>query len=248
MSNPTLREEVFDRNLNNENFGIEKAMSTNGTLFKSCILGLLLSATFAYSWWLMGTGLADKSGMLTSIGAIGGFITAMIVCFAPKNNFLAITTSVYALFEGLFLGGISAMFNAIYPGVVFQAAIGTICTIFCMFILYYTGIIKATSTFYKVVMISTFSIAGIYLLQFVLGFFHLGIPEIFSNSLIGIGFSILCVGIAAFNLIIDFDFINRYRDRVPAYFEWYGAFALMVTIVWLYIELLKLFAKISSRR
>lgn len=246
MSNPTLREDTFD--YFNDDLGIIKTMTTSGTLFKTCFLAILVALTFAYTWWLQGAGFADKASILATIGAIGGFITALVVCFAPKNKFLSVTTSIYALFEGLFLGSISAIFNAAYPGVVFQAATGTILTVFVMYILYSTKIIKATNTFYKVVLISTFSIAGVYLLQFVLTFFHLSIPGIFTNSWIGILFTTVCVAIAALNLILDFNFIDNFSGRVPDYFEWYGGFSLMVTIVWLYIELLKLFAKISSRR
>lgn len=246
MSNPTLREGAFEYLY--DDIGTIKVMTTSGTLFKTCVLGILVALTFAYTWWLQMKGFADKASLLATVGAIGGFVMAMIVCFAPKNKFLAITTSIYALFEGLFLGSISAVFNAVYPGVVFQAATGTILTIFVMYFLYSTKIIKATSTFYKVVLISTFSIAGVYLLQFVLTFFHLSIPGIFTNSWVGILFTMVCVAVAALNLILDFNFIDNYSGRVPEYFEWYGGFSLMVTIVWLYIELLKLFAKFSSRR
>ncbi len=248
MSNPTLREEVFNTGLDGDGLGLNRAMTASGTLLKTCFLAILVALTFAYTWWLQGAGFADKAGILATVGAIGGFIMAMVVCFAPKNKFLSVTTSIYALFEGLFLGSISAIFNAAWPGVVFQAATGTILTVIVMYIMYSTGIIKATSTFYKVVLISTFAIAGVYLLQFVLTFFHLTIPGIFTNSLIGVIFTAVCVVIAALNLILDFNFIDNYSGHVPDYFEWYGGFSLMVTIVWLYIELLKLFAKLSSRR
>lgn len=249
MPNPTLREEVFN-NLDNrpDSLGIEKAMTESGTLVKTLVLGVLIMMSAFYTWYLVGTGFADKANMLMGIGAIGGFIAVLVVCLAPKNRFLAITTSIYALLEGLFLGGISAMFNAAYPGIVTQAMLGTILTIFGMFIAYSTRVIRMTDTFRKVIFISTFAVAGIYILQWILMFFHVSIPHIFSNSPIGIGFSILVCVIAAFNLIVDFDFIEQFSGRAPSYMEWYGAFSLMVTIVWLYIEILKLLAKISSRR
>ena len=246
MSNPTLKEGAFE--YLHGDLGAIKIMTTSGTLLKTCFLGILVALTFAYTWWLQISGFADKTSLLATVGAIGGFITAMIVCFAPKNKFLAITTSIYALFEGLFLGAVSAIFNTAYPGVVFQAAAGTIITVFTMYIMYSTKIVRTSSTFYKVVLISTFSIAGLYLLQFVLTFFHLSIPGIFTNSPVGIVFTILCIAVAALNLILDFNFIDNYSGQVPDYFEWYGGFSLMVTIVWLYIEFLKLFAKISSRK
>lgn len=249
MPNPTLREGVFDNLDNNPDLlGVEKSMTETGTLIKTLILGIFLALSAFYTWYLVGSGFADKANMLMTTGAIGGFITVLIVCFAPKNKFLAITTSIYALFEGLFLGGISAMFNAQYPGIVTQAMLGTIFTIFGMYIAYSTKLIRMTDKLRKTIFIATFAIAGIYILQLILMLFHASIPQIFSNSPIGIGFSVVVCAIAAFNLIVDFDFIEQFKGRVPDYMEWYGAFSLMVTIVWLYIEILKLLAKISSRR
>lgn len=249
MPNPTLRDEVFN-NLENrqDSLGIERAMSGSGTLFKTLILGVLLTLSAFYTWYLVGAEYADKANMLMSVGAIGGLITVLVVCFGPKNKFLALTTSIYALFEGLFLGGISAMFNSAYPGVVTQAMIGTILTIFGMYIAYSTKLIKMTDKFRKTIFIATFAVLGIYILQWILMFFHASIPQIFSNSPIGIAFSVIVCAIAAFNLIVDFDFIERFSGNAPDYMEWYGAFSLMVTIVWLYVEMLKLFAKINSRR
>ena len=249
MANPTLREEVFNSpQSDNNSLELDRAMTSSGAMLKTCILGLFVALTFAYTWSLIGAGFMDKASMLLTIGAIGGFIMAMIICFAPKNNYLAVTTPVYAMLEGLFLGSISAMFNQAYPGIVFQAVLGTILTIFGMFILYQTKLVQATETFTKVIIISTFAVAGIYIIQWILSFFHASIPGIFTNSPIGIAFSVVVVGIAAFNLILDFSFIERFSGQAPKYMEWYGAFSLMVTIVWLYLEILKLLAKISSRR
>ena len=249
MPNPTLREDVFN-NLDNrpDSLGVEKSMTETGTLFKTLVLGSLMTLSAMYTWYLVYAGFADKANLLTSVGAIGGFITVLIVCFAPKNRFLALTTSIYALFEGLFLGAISAMFNAAYPGIVTQAMLGTMLTIFGMYIAYSTKLIRMTDTFRKTVFIATFAVAGIYILQWILMLFHASIPQIFSNSPIGIAFSVIVCAIAAFNLIVDFDFIEQFKGRAPDYMEWYGAFSLMVTIVWLYVEILKLLAKINSRR
>ena len=249
MPNPTLREEVFN-SLDNrpDSFGVEKVMSQSGTLTKTLILGLLMTLTAFYTWYLVGTGFADKASMLMTVGAIGGLISVLVVCFAPKNRYLAISTSIYALFEGLFLGGISAMFNSAYPGIVTQAMLGTMLTILGMYIAYSTKLIRMTDTFRKTIFIATFAVAGIYILQWILMFFHASIPQIFSNSPIGIGFSVIVCAIAAFNLLVDFDFIEQFSGRTPSYMEWYGAFSLMVTIVWLYVEILKLLAKINSRR
>ncbi|MBP3820077.1 Bax inhibitor-1/YccA family protein [bacterium] len=248
MSNPTLREEVFTKDLGTGGMGLEKSMTTSGTLGKTCILALLMALTFGYTWSLQGAGFVDKASMLMTVGAICGFIMAMIICFAPKNKYLAVTTSIYALFEGLFLGGISAVVNTSFPGIVPQAMLATILTIGGMYFLYTTKIIKCTDKFRKVIFISTFAIAGVYILQFILGFFGMVIPGLFSNTPFGIGISVIIVAIAAFNLIVDFDFIENFSGQVPDYFEWYGGFSLMVTIVWLYIEILKLLAKMQSRR
>ena len=248
MSNPTLREEVFNSPLRNDSLEVEKVMTSSGAMLKTCILGLFVALTFGYTWSLISAGFMDKASILLTVGGVGGFILALIICFAPKNNYLAVTTPVYAMLEGLFLGAVSAMFNQMYPGIVFQAALGTILTIFGMFILYSTRIIKMTDTLARVIFISTFAIAGIYIIQFLLSFFHLSIPGIFTNSPIGIAFSLVVVCVAAFNLLVDFYFIERFSGQAPKYMEWYGAFSLMVTIVWLYLEILKLLAKIISRR
>ena len=219
MANPTLREEVFSKDLNTGGMGLEKSMTSAGTLAKTCILALLMSVTFGYTWSLQGAGFIDKASMLMTIGAICGFIMAMIVCFSPKNKYLAVTTSIYALFEGLFLGGISAVVNASFPGIVPQAMLATILTIGGMYFLYSSKIIKCTDKFKKVIFISTFAIAGVYILQFILGFFGIVIPGLFSNSPVGIGVSVIIVAIAAFNLIFDFDFIENFSGQVPDYFE-----------------------------
>lgn len=245
MSNPMLREGVLNQSFNSlEN---ENVMSINGTILKSCFLGILCALTFAYTWFLLISGFTDKALMLSQAGIWGGLIMVLIISFAPKNKFLIITTPLYALCEGLALGYISALANSYYPGVASQAAIGTIFAFFSMFLLYKTGIIKCTDRFRMVVMNSVFAIFLIYLLQIILHFFHVQIPFIFSNSPIGIGFSIFVVILASLNLIIDFDFIERYSGRISKNYEWYFGFSLLVTIIWMYLEILKLLMKLQSR-
>lgn len=247
MSNPILKEEVFSKNINRESLELGHVMTTTGTLMKTSILGVLLLMTFAYTWYLQLAGFADKAGMLTTVGLFGGLIMAMIISFGPKNNFLALTTALYAMFEGLLLGSVSAMANKIFPGIVPQAVLGTIFTVFGMFLLYSSKIVRCTDTFRKVLYISTFSIFGIYMTQLILSFFHITIPGIFSATPVGIAFSVIVIAVAAFNLILDFDFIDRFSGEAPKYFEWFGGFSLMVTIVWLYIEILNLLMKLNSR-
>ena len=246
MANPVLKQNVFSQ-YSDDGLSGNQLMTSSGTLGKTLILGLLLALTFSYTWYLQLAGFSDKVGMLTSIGLWGSLVMVLLICFGPKNRFLPISTSLYAMFEGLLLGSISALANKFYPGVVPQAALGTVFTLFGMYFLYSTKIIKCTDTFRKVIYISTFAIFCTYMVQLLLSLFHVAIPGIFSNSPIGIAFSIVVVAIAAFNLIVDFDFIESYSHSAPKFFEWYGGFSLMVTIIWLYIEILNLLMKLQSK-
>ncbi len=244
MANPVLGQRTFHPELELEN---EHPMTINGTILKTCFLGLLMAITFAYNWSLILSGFADKAILLSKVGLWGGLILVLFICFAPKNKSLIITTSLYALCEGLILGFISALANKFYPGIASQAAIGTIFALFGMFIIYKTGLVKATEKFKMVIFNSTFAIFMIYMLQLVLGFFHISIPGIFSNGPIGITFSIIVVAIASLNLILDFDLIESFAGRISKNYEWYCGFSLLVTIIWMYIEILNLLMKLQSR-
>lgn len=246
MANPTIKESILKSSFNSLDDN-QQSMTINGTILKTCLLGVLMSITFAYTWYLQLTGFSDKGTMLYYGGIFGGLILALFICFGPKNKFLTITTSLYALCEGLVLGYISALANKIYPGVASQAVLGTIFALFGMFFLYKTGMVKATQKFRMIIANSTLAILGIYLLQFILGFFNIVIPQIFSNSPIGIGFSVIVVAIATFNLIMDFDNIEKFSNNAAKYYEWYFGFSLLVTIIWMYIEILNLLMKLQSR-
>ena len=240
MANPILN----DRFTETESVVSGQVMTVNGTLDKTFLLFLCAMLPAAYTWQQFTAGFTDKAGMLMTVGAIAGFVLALIISFT-RNKFL---TPLYAMCEGLFLGGISAVFNASYPGIVIQAVLATFATMFSMLGLYRFGIIKCTDKFRSIVFISTISIAVLYLMQWIGSFFHYSIPAIFGTGTIGIGFSILVVGIAALNLILDFDFIEKgSQAMLPKDYEWYGAFGLMVTLVWLYIEILRLLAKLRDR-
>lgn len=243
MSNPVLNEKFLE----NERVLQGEPMTINGSISKSFILfGILLVAS-VFTWGLMGAGYTDMASMLAIGGAIVGFILAMVIIFTRKA--MAVLTPLYAICEGFFVGGISAMFEASYTGIVFQAVTATFAAVFSMLALYRTGLIKATEKFRSVILISTLSIAVIYLIQIIASFFGRGIPQIFTSSNLGIVFSLFVVAIAALNLILDFDFIERGAEAMlEKQYEWYGAFGLMVTVVWLYIELLKLLAKLNDRR
>ena len=170
---------------------------------------------------------------------------ALVIAFS-KNKYLV---PVYAVCEGMMLGGISATFEVSYPGIVSQAVAGTFAALFAMLILYRTGVIRCTDKFRSVIFIATASIAVIYLVNFIGSFFGLHVPLINSSSTYGILISAIVCVIAALNLIVDFDFIERgAQNYLPKDYEWYGAFGLMVTIVWLYLEILRLLAKLSDRR
>lgn len=243
MSNPVLNEKFLE----NERVLQGEPMSINGSISKSFILFGVLLVAAAYTWFLMASGYTDMAGMLAVGGAIVGFILAMVIIFTRKA--MHILTPLYAICEGFFVGGISAMFEASYSGIVFQAVTATFAAVFSMLALYRTGLIRATEKFRSVILISTLSIAVIYLIQIIASFFGRGIPQIFTSSNLGIVFSLFVVAIAALNLILDFDFIERGSEAMlEKQYEWYGAFGLMVTVVWLYIELLKLLAKLNSRR
>lgn len=240
MANPILN----DRFTEAEGVVGGQIMTINGTLDKTFLLFLCALFPAIYTWNQFMAGFTDKASMLMGIGAIVGFVLALIISFT-RNKFL---TPLYALCEGLFLGGISAVFNAQYPGIVIQAVIGTFATMFTMLGLYRMGVIKCTDKFRSVVFTATMSILVLYLIQWIGSFFHYSIPAIFGAGTIGIGFSLIVVGVAALNLILDFDFIERgAQSMLPKDYEWYGAFGLMVTLVWLYIEILRLLAKLRDR-
>jgi uncharacterized YccA/Bax inhibitor family protein len=177
---------------------------------------------------------------------IGGLIAALVTIF--KKSWAGITTPLYALFEGLVLGGLSAIFEAQFPGIVLQAVGLTFGTLFCLLLAYSTRLIRATENFKLGVVAATGAIALIYLASFVLRLFGINIPYIHDGGLIGIAFSLFVVVVAALNLVLDFDFIESgAANGAPKYMEWYGAFGLMVTLIWLYIEMLRLLSKLRSR-
>jgi uncharacterized YccA/Bax inhibitor family protein len=165
-----------------------------------------------------------------------------------KKNWAMYTAPIYAILQGLFLGGISAIFENQYPGIVIQATGLTFGTLASLLVLYKTGVIKPTENFRLMVVSATMGIALLYVVSFIMSMFGSGIGFIHDNGIFGIGFSLFVVGIAALNLVLDFDFIEQgSENNAPKYMEWFGAFALMVTLIWLYLEMLRLLAKLRSR-
>lgn len=240
MANPVLN----DNFVQNEGMVSGQIMTVNGTLDKTFLLFACAILPAIYTWNQFMAGAVAKAQMLMGVGAIVGFIFALIVTFTKNKYF----TPLYAMCEGLFLGGISAVFNAEYPGIVIQAVSATFIAMFSMLGLYRLGLIKCTDKFRSIIFISTLSIAGLYLVQMIGSLFHFNMLPIFGAGTIGIGFSLVVVVVAALNLILDFDFIERgAQAMLPKDYEWFGAFGLMVTLVWLYIEILRLIAKLRDR-
>ena len=238
--NPALRKQTFE-NLSPTSSGV---MTLNGVVNKTAIsMGiLLLAAYYTYSNALM-------SYIL--IGFIGGFIVALITIF--KKEWAPTTVPIYAFLEGLALGGISKMYaNAFEPGIVPQAIMLTLGILSALLFAYKTKIIKATENFKLGVFAATAGIGVIYLISFLMSIFGGGglpVMNPANSSMLSIGFSLFVVVIASLNLVMDFDFIEEGAAKgVPKYMEWYGAFGLLVTLIWLYLEILRLLAKLSSRR
>ncbi len=226
-----------------------QSMTLNGTVNKTGFLLLLsvLTAAFAWSKTMTDTGEVAPGAMIYLWGgAIGGLVLALVTTF--KKEWSPVTAPMYALVEGFFLGSISAIYNARFEGIVLQAVMLTFGIMFALLFAYRSGLIKATENFKLGVVAATGGIALIYLATMALGLFNIQIPYIHESGIIGIGFSLFVVVIAALNLVLDFDFIESGVEAgAPKYMEWYGAFGLMVTLVWLYLELLRLLSKLQSR-
>ena len=222
------------------------AMTLGGTVNKTGILLLLLVMTGWFSWShsVTPTGtLAPSASLYLLGGMIGGFVMALVTVF--KKTWAPVTAPAYALLEGLFLGAISAHYDARFHGIVLQAVVLTIGTLAALLLAYRTGAIRATENFKLGVVAATGGICLIYLVTLGLGLFGVQVPYIHASGPVGIAFSLFVVVIAALNLVLDFDFIESGVEAgAPKYMEWYGAFGLMVTLVWLYIEFLRLLSKL----
>ena len=221
-----------------------QTMTVSGTINKSFLMLILLIASAAVTWSMTFNG---QNPMIFIIGgAIVGFILVLIATFKPQySTFLA---PGYAIFEGLFIGGLSAIFEAMYPGIVIQAVSCTFVTFMVCFGLYKYEIVKVTEKFRSVVIASTLAIATYYLISWLLSMFTSFQPVHYGNSMISIGISAFVIVIAALNLFLDFDQIEKgVQQKMPKYMEWYGAMGLMITLVWLYIEFLRLLSKLNRK-
>lgn len=225
-----------------------RAMTIQGTVNKIIFMLALLLVPASWMWGqFFSSGNPQEIMTWLFVGFLGGFIVALVTIF--KKQWAPITAPLYAVLEGLALGGISAFFESRFPGIVIQAVALTFGTLFCLLLAYKSGIIKATENFKLGVVAATGGIGLIYVVTFILGFFGIRVPFIHESGLIGIGFSVFVVIIAALNLVLDFDFIEKgSQSGAPKFMEWYAAFGLMVTLIWLYIEILRLLAKLGSRK
>jgi uncharacterized YccA/Bax inhibitor family protein len=226
---------VIDRN---------ETMTVSGTINKSFLMLILLIASAAITWTMTFNGQPPMTFIFG--GAIVGFILVLIATFRPQSSgYLA---PGYAIFEGLFIGGLSAIFETMYPGIVIQAVSCTFVTFMVCFGLYKYEIVKVTERFKSVVIASTLAIATYYLISWLLSMFTSFQPVHYGNSMFSIGISAFVIVIAALNLFLDFDQIEKgVQQKMPKYMEWYGAMGLMITLVWLYIEFLRLLSKLNRK-
>ena len=237
--NPALSSKTF-KNINSANS--EDVMTLDGTVNKTTLSLMILLASAFYSF-------SNEATEYIWLGFIGGFILAIITIF--KKEWAPYTVPIYAALEGLALGGISVIYDHMYAGIVQQAVFLTFGIFASLLFAYKTKIIQATENFKLGVFAATAGIGVVYLINFIMSFWKSGIPvmDISNASPISIGFSIFVVIIASLNLVLDFDFIEQGSEsNMPKYMEWYGAFGLLVTLVWLYLEILRLLAKLYGRR
>jgi len=236
--NPALRGDIFTGVRGSDATGV---MTIQGTVNKTFILLFLTVFTAMWSWNNPQTALPFMFP-----AAIGGFIVALVTIF--KKEWSAFTTPVYALLEGVFLGAVSLLFERQYPGIVIQAIALTFGTLFCLLAAYKSKLIKVTENFKLGIVAATGGIAVVYFINIIMGFFGARIPFVSGGGFFGIGFSLFVVVIAALNLVLDFDFIEKGSEYgAPQYMEWYGAFGLIVTLIWLYLEMLRLLSKLQRR-
>jgi uncharacterized YccA/Bax inhibitor family protein len=246
--NPTLSQKIFSRSLDQSDTGV---MTVRGSIGKFGFLLFMVLAAASYTWYLYYNNQQQTMVTLMWVGIIGGLISVLAICFKP--TLAPYLSPAYGILEGFFLGAISAILNDAfserYPGLVMQAVGLTFGVALAMFLLYNFRVIKATEKFKSTIFAATAGIAIFYVITLLLRVFGVNIPFMYDSSLLGIGISLFIVAIAALNLIIDFDMIEKGAEMgAPKYMEWYGAFGLLVTMIWLYIEILKLLSRFAGRK
>lgn len=241
-TNPVLKEKAFAGAI-----PTGETMTIQGTVNKTGLLLLFVVVTAAWTWGVAHSETPEAAYPWMMGGLIGGFVVALVTIF--KKEWSPITAPIYALLEGLVLGGISAIFEKSYPGIAVQAISLTLGVMFVMLLAYKFRIVQATRGFKLGVIAATGGIAVVYMINMVMGLFgHSSMSFLNAATPLGIGISLFVVIIASLNLIIDFDMIETgARMGAPKYMEWYGAFGLMVTLIWLYMEMLRLLSKLRRR-
>lgn len=247
--NPVLSEKIFKKEAVEYSAG---TMTAKGTAMKSLLLLIMVLAGASYTWKIFYEAInpASVQPWLWG-GAIGGFVVALIISFKP--NMAQYLAPIYAVLQGLFLGAISAMFNQAFaesaPGIVINAVLLTMVTAFVMFLIYRTGLIKVNDKFIRIISIAVGALALYYFVTIILSLFGVNLVMLHNSGPLSIGISLVIIGVAAFSLMLDFNFIEKASAAgAPKYMEWYGAFGLMVTLIWLYLEILKLLAKFAGSR
>jgi len=241
-SNPALNESTFKGQVA---IGGE-AMTLQGAVNKTGVLLLCVVVTAAWTWGIAHSQAPQAALPWMMGGLVGGLVFALVTIF--KKEWSPVTAPIYALCEGLALGGISAFLELRYPGIAIQAMGLTFAVTAVMLMLYTSGMVRATPKFTIGVMAATGGIFLVYMVDLLLGFFGRHVPLLNSSGPLGIGISVVIVIIAALNLILDFDFVETgVHAQAPKYMEWYGAFGIMVTLVWMYLEILRLLAKMRER-
>lgn len=236
MANPAFNDKIWNRI--GEVTETSK-MTIEGTINKSGIL-ILLTMAGAFAGWSL------HSSLIMIVGVIATLILSLVIIFKPHTA--SYLSQPYAVIEGLLLGSISSMYSVLYPGIVSNALVGTVSCLVVMLALYRFKIIRVTEQFRSVMMAATMAIALTYLINMIMGIFGTEIPMIHQSSPLGIGFSVIVVGVAAFNLLLDFDRIeNAYNQGAPKFMEWYCGFAMLLTLVWLYLEILRLLSKLNKK-
>ncbi len=243
-SNPTLG--AFGRiGMPGVSYVASDTLTVSGTINKTGILAAVLTLCFALGWSELAKGAVPSMPFIYGT-AIGGFVIAMIICFKP--TLAPYLGCIYAAAEGFLLSAVSYPLEQEFPHIVLQAASLTIATLFGLLLAYRTGLIVVNNTFRAIIVGATLSIALYYVAGLLLGLAHITLPGLgFEGGWLSIGISVVIVVVAALNLVLDFDFISKSAGQAPKYMEWYGAFSLIVTLVWLYLEILRLLAKLRER-
>ncbi len=239
--NPTLRDDTF----RGQPRALGETMTLQGTVNKTGVSLLILLAAASFTWQQVAR--SEPLSPLLWVGLFGGLVVALVTSFKPA--WAPVTTPLYAALEGLFLGGVSGLYELRYPGIVMNAVGLTFGCLAALLAAYSSGLIRPSENFKLGIVAATGGVAILYVVSMGLGFFGKSIPFVHDSGPLGIAFSVFVVALAAMNLVLDFDFIeDGARRGAPKYMEWYGAFALLVTLVWLYLEILRLLSKLQSRK